>query len=196
MAVANKKIVLGVESVELAVIDANGTQGAWVRAENIAPGTVNYTSGTDTKTPLIPEDKDAAIIVFSVAGDPDIFNFGLLELSDENFAKLFNVEQALATSTTTVLAERKQASLAIRLTTRVVNGVKKVFTYPNTAATTTYVNNFTKDALVQFGVAASVLSFTTSSGKEAIYTIQTVKADGSVIDGRPATVSAGTDSTA
>lgn len=196
MAVGNKKIVQGVETIELAVIDdATGIAGAWVRAENIAPGTVQYTSNSDTETSIIPEDKDVAIIVLSTPGDPDQFLFGLLELSDENYAKLFNVEQDLTTSTTTVLATRKKANLAVRLTTRPVNGVKKIFLYPNTQCTTTYVNNFTKDALVQLGVAANILSYTSVGGKDAIYSVQTVKADGTVINGTPPAVSAGANST-
>lgn len=190
---ANQKIVKGVESIQLAVIDDNGITGPWVKIENIAPGTVNYTSNEDTKTPIIPEDKDVAIIVLSTPGDADVFNFGLLELSHENFAMLFNVDQDLATSTTTVLAQRKQATLAIKLTTRPVNGVKKIFHYPNTSATSTYLNNFTKDALVQIAVAADILAYQTIDGKDAIYTMQTVKADGSVINSVPPTVSAGTD---
>jgi len=71
MATPNKKIVHGVEQLELAVIDPNtGVQGAWVRAENVAPGTVSYTSNADTDTPIIPEDKDVAIIVLKTPGDP------------------------------------------------------------------------------------------------------------------------------
>lgn len=192
---ANKKIVQGVEMLELAVIDpTTGVTGAYIRAENVAPDTVNYTSNADTETSIIPEDKDVAIITLVTPGDPDQFNFGLLELSDENYAKLFNVEQNLTTSLTTVLAQRKRANLAIRLTTRPVNGVKRIFTYPNTACTTTYVNNFTKEALVQLGVVANIMAFTSVGGKDAIYTVQNVKADGSVINGTPATVSAGADS--
>lgn len=195
MAVKNQKIVQGVETIELAVIDDAGVQGEWVRAENIAPGTVQYTANADTETSIIPEDKDVAIIVLSTPGDPDQFLFGLLELSDENYAKLFNVEQDITTSTTVILATRKRATLAIRLTTRPVNGVKKIFLYPNTQCTTTYVNNFTKDALVQLGVAANILSYTSVGGKDAIYSVQTVKADGSVINGTPPAVSAGANST-
>lgn len=195
MATPNKKLVQGVETLELAVIDDNGVLGPWVRAENVAPGTVSYTSNTDTETPIIPEDKDSAIIVLATPGDADVFNFGLLELSEENFAKLFNVIQDTSTSTTTVLATRKRPTLAIRLTTRPVNGVKKIFTYPNTSAYTTYVNNFTKDALVQFGVVANILAWQTETGKDAIYTVQTVKADGSPINSVPPTVDAGTDGT-
>lgn len=195
MATPNKKIVHGVETLELAVIDDSGVQGAWVRAENVAPGTVSYTSNADTDTPIIPEDKDVAIIVLKTPGDPDQFNFGLLELSEYNFSILFNVEQDVATSTTTVLAIRKSANLAIRLTTRPTNGVKKIITYPNTQCDTTYVNNFTKDALVQLGIVASIMSFLSVGGKDAIYTIQTVKADGSAINGTPPTVSAGSNTT-
>lgn len=192
----NKKIVQGVETLELAVIDPiTAVIGTYVRAENVAPGTVNYTSNADTQTSIIPEDKDTAIYVLTTPGDPDVFNFGLLELSEQNYALLFNVAQDIATSTTEVLANRKTASLAIRLTTRPINGVKKIFTYPNTTCTTTYVNNFTKDALVQLGIAANVLSYVASNGKDAIYKVQTVKADGSVINGTPPAVNAGANST-
>lgn len=194
---ANKKLVQGVELLEFAIPNSDGSLGgvSWKRFENVAPGTVNYTSNSDNQSSIIPEDKDSPVIVLTTPGDPDTFNFGLLELSDENFNVLFNTDYDAATSTVTVQAKRKKANLAIRLTTRPVNGVKKVITYPNTDCVTTYANNFTKDALVQFGVAASVLSYTSIAGKEAIYSIQTVKADGSNIDGTPPTVSAGTDST-
>lgn len=197
MAAANKKIVHGVELLEFAIpnVDGSLTGVTWSRFENVAPGTVNYTSNADNKTSIIPEDKDVAIIVLSTPGDPDAFNFGLLELSDDNFNTLFNTEYDATTSTVTVLAQRKQPNLAIRLTTRPTNGVKKIITYPNTQAETTYVNNFTKDALVQFGIVASVLSYTSISGKDAIYFVQTVKADGTVINGTKPTVSAGADST-
>lgn len=196
MAQGNKKIVNGVEQLELAVIDpVTGLPGDYIRAENVAPGTVNYTANADTRTSIIPEDKDVAIFTAVETGDPDQFNFGLLELSTENYQKLFNVDVDLLTSTVTVLAQRKQANIAIRLTTRPVNGVKKIFTYPNTSATTTYVNNFEKASLVQLGVVADINSFKTTTGLDAIYTVQTVQADGSVINGTPATVSAGNAST-
>lgn len=197
MAAGNKKLVQGVELLEFAIPNEDGSLVGvdWKRFENVAPGTVSYTGNADTETSIIPEDKDVPIIILSTPGDPDEFNFGLLEISEDNFNVLFNVQYDEATSKVTVLANRKRANLAIRLTTRPVHGRKKVITYPNTSCTTTFVNNFTKDALVEFGVVAAILSFTTEDGKDGIYTIQTVLEDGSTIDGTPPTASAGADTT-
>lgn len=188
MAAPNKKLVNGVEKLEFALIPLAGgmpASGDWKRLENVAPGTVSYTTNADTTSNVIPEDKDTSIFTITTPGDPDSFNFGLLELDDVTYGLLFNTVFAPATNTITVLASRKRAALAIRLTTRPVNGVKKIYTYPLTEAVTTYVNNFTKDALVQFGVTASIMSYGQVNGQDAIYTIQTVNADGTTIDATP-----------
>lgn len=196
MIAGNKQFVNGVEQIELAVIDeATGVAGDWVRFENIAMDTVVHTTNEDNKTSIFAEDKDVAVAILTDTGDPDTFAFGGLEISTENFAKLFNVEVDLTTSSVTVLAKRREAKLAVRLTTRPINGVKKIITYPNTQCSTVWSGNFTKNSLMVIQVTASLLAFMSVGGKDAIYTMQTVKSDGSVINGVLPTVSAGTDST-
>lgn len=196
MVAGNKQFVNGVEQIELAVLDpVTGVAGEWVRFENIAMDTVTHTSNADNKTNIFAEDKDVAVAILTDTGDPDTFGFGGLEISTENFAKLFNTEVDLATSTVTVLAKRREAKLAVRLTTRPINGVKKVITYPNTQCSTVWSGNFTKNALMVIQVTASLLAFMSVGGKDAIYTMQTVKEDGTVINGNPPVVSAGADST-
>lgn len=189
------EVVYGVEKVELGTPGVDGALATdFVAIENIGDGTVSYTSNADTKTNIIPEDKDVPLVVLFTPGNPDTFNFDLLELSEANLIKLFNTEFDEATSLVTVLASRKQTSLAIRLTTRPQFGVKKIFTFRNTLAAVTLKNNFTKNALVAIGVTADILSFKTTSGKDAIYTVQTVDATtGAAEDSTPPTVSAGSD---
>lgn len=186
MAVQNKELVNGVESIEFATFLPDGTvdTASWVKGNNFADGTVVYTSNADTLTSIIPEDKDTAIFTIATPGDPDTFNFNCFELSVANYQRFFNVDFDPATTTLTVLAQKKRANLAIRLTTRPVNGVKKIYTYSNTQCDVTYAENFTKEALVQLAVAASIMSYPVLIGaetKDAIYTLQTVNADGSVI---------------
>ena len=196
MTAGNKQFVNGVEQIELAVLDpVTGIAGEWVRFENIAMDTVVHTTNADNKTSIFAEDKDVAVAILTDTGDPDTFAFGGLEISVDNFSKLFNVEVDLTTSSVTVLAKRREALLAVRLTTRPINGVKKIITYPNTQCSTVWSGNFTKNALMVIQVTASLLAFTSVGGKDAIYTMQTVAADGTVINGTPPTVSAGTDST-
>ena len=193
---SGKNFVNGVDQVELAVIDEiTGVPGTWVNMENITMTTVVYTSNSDNKTNIFAEDKPVAIAVLTDTGDPDTFAFSSMELSTANFSMLFNAEVDLLTSTTTVLAQRREAKLAIRLTTKNIGGVKTVFTFPNTQAESKWAGNFTKSELMSINVTASILSFGKVNGKDAIYTIQKVKADGSTINSIPPVVSAGTDST-
>lgn len=189
------EIVYGVEKIELGTPGANGELATdFVAIHNIADGTVSYTSNADNKTNIIPEDKDVPLIVLFTPGNPDTFNFDLLEISEANLQKLFNTEFDAATSKITVLASRKQTPLAIRLTTRPQFGVKKVFIFQNTLATVTLKNNFTKNALVAISVVADILSFVSDGGADAIYTVQTVDGTtGTAEDSTPPTVSAGAD---
>lgn len=192
------EIVYGVQSVELGTPGANGALATdFVKIENIEDQSVSYTSNADTKTNIIPEDKDVPLIVLFTPGNPDTFNFGLLEISVANMQKLFNTEVDLANGIVTVLASRKQTPLAIRITTRPQFGIKRIFVFQNTLATVTWKGNFTKNALVSVSVVADLLSFKTTSGADAIFTIQTVDATTGVAENEtPPTVSAGTDQTA
>ena len=193
---SGKNFVNGVDQVELAVIDEiTGVPGTWVNMENITMTTVVYTSNSDNKTNIFAEDKPVAIAVLTDTGDPDTFAFSSMELSTANFSMLFNAEIDLLTSTTTVLAQRREANLAIRLTTKAIGGVKTIFTFLKTQAESKWAGNFTKSELMSINVTASILSFGKINGKDALYTIQKVRADGSVINSTPPTVSAGIDST-
>lgn len=189
------EIVYGVESVELGTPGVDGALATdFVKIENIEDGSVSYTSNADTQTNIIPEDKDVPLIVLFTPGNPDAFNFGVLELSAANLQRLFNVEVDLSTGSVTILATRKQTPLQIRLITRPQFGVKRVFIFRNTLATVTWKGNFTKNALVSVSVVASLLAFKTDSGKDAIFTIQTVDATtGTPENETPPTISAGAD---
>jgi hypothetical protein len=191
------EVVYGVESIWLGTPGPNGQLATdFVKISNIEDGSVSYTTNADTKTNIIPEDKDVPLIVLYTPGDPDTFNFGLLEMNEANYQKLFNTEFNAATSLITVLATRKQTPLAIKLITRPQFGVKKIFIFQNTLAAVTLKNNFTKNALVSISVVASVLSFKSPAGADAIYTVQTVDAvTGLPEDSTPPVASAGTDIT-
>lgn len=180
-------IVNGVEKIEFGIPGLNGAlPTSWTRFENIEDGSVSYTSNQDSKTSITPEDKDTPIITLYTPGDGDVFNFGLLEISPENLQALFNVNYDPATSTITILSQKKYANLAVRLTTRPQMGVKKIFTYRNCQCEVSYNNNFTKNALVSIRVAATIYSFKLGDGvTDALYTIQKVLADGSTIDATP-----------
>lgn len=196
----NKEIVNGVQGIRFATHLPDGSidQSSWVKAENFAPGSVVYTSNADTITSIIPEDKFTSIFTVATPGDPDTFNFNCFELSMENYARFFDVDIDYTTSTVTVNAQRKRAKLAIELTTQPANGVKRIYTYVNTECSVTYAENFTKEALVQLAVSASIMAYTViveGVEKDAIYTVQTVNADGSVINANPPVVSAGANST-
>lgn len=191
------EIVYGVESVELGTPGVNGALATdFVKVSNIEDGSVSYTSNADTKTNIIPEDKDVPLIVLFTPGDPDTFNFGLLEISVVNLQRLFNVEADLANGLITILASRKQTPLQIRLTTRPQFGVKRIFVFRNTLATVTWKGNFTKNALVSVSIVADLLAFTTNAGADGLFTIQTVDAIDETPENEVApTVSAGADQT-
>jgi hypothetical protein len=179
-------IVYGVEMIEFGIPQADGSlPTSWTRFENIEDGSVSITSNQDTKTNIIPEDKDVPILVLYTPGDPDVFNFALLEISAINLQTLFNVVYDPTTTKVTVLSKRRHANLAIRLTTRPQFGVKKIFVYPNCMCEATYKNNVTKNALLAIAVAASVLSYKLDDDRDASYTVQKVNEDGTPINSVP-----------
>lgn len=192
----NKEIVNGVQGMRIATLLADGSidQSSWAKAENFAPGSVVYTSNQPTITSIIPEDKFTAIFTIATPGDPDTINFNCFELSVENYQRFFNTNFDASTNTIIVLAQQKRARLAIELTTQPVNGVKKIFTYPNVECQVGYAENFTKEALVQLAVVGQVQAYTTFIGgveTEALYSLQTVNEDGSIINANPPVVTGG-----
>lgn len=197
MATTKDHVLSGVEIIEFGVPGPGGTApSSWERFENIAPGSVVYTNNSDNKTNIVPEDKDTPLVVLYTPGDPDSFNFGLLDISPETLATLFNVSYDILTSTSTILSDRTPVNLAIRLTSRPQLGRKHIFTYYNTLCTAVYQNPFTKDQLVQIQVTADILAWTTTGGQSAKYVHQIVEADGGTIDSTLPTVNAGVDGSA
>jgi hypothetical protein len=177
----------GVEQIELApafFTEAGVAAAVWVRAENVAPDSVVYTKNADTETDLIPEDKDVAFVTFYAPGEADTIVFGLLQHHPVIMAMLFNQEYVAATSKTTMLAKRKVANLAVRITTRSMkDGRKQIIVMPNVAFTTTIVNNLSKTALQQLLLTGKVGSFkTTTTNLDAISLKTWVTDSGAVID--------------
>lgn len=163
----------GVEKIELApafFTEAGIASAVWVRAENVAPDTVTYTKNADTTTDIVPEDKDVAFVTFYQPGEADQIIFGLLEHHPTIMAMLFNQEYVAATSKTTMLAKRKVANLAVRITTRSMKDDRKqIIIMPNVMFTTTIVNNLSKTALQQLLLTGKLGSYkTTTSSLDAI----------------------------
>lgn len=186
----------GIELLEFATV-TNGVVGEWTPIENIEDSSISITSNSDSKTNIIPEDKDSPILVLYTPGDPDAVNFAMLELSPENLQRFFNATYDVATSSVIVFAKKKRANLAFRLTSRPQEGFKMRLTYNNTQSDVTYKNNITKNGLLSIAVAASILSWTEPiSGNDALYMVETLNEDGTAVDSTPPTVSAGTNATA
>lgn len=176
-------IIYGVEMIEFGVPQTDGTlPTSWTRFENIEEGSVSLTSNQDQKTNIIPEDKDVPIIVLYNPGDPDVFNFALLEISHENLAQLFNVVYDASTSSVQILAERKHANLAIRLTSRVQLGAKKRIIIPNAVCECSWKNAVSKTTLLTISVAASALAWKNADNKDVVYIIQKLNANGEPIN--------------
>lgn len=187
----------GVESVEFTTI-TNGVpdDSNWLVMNNIEDNSVSLTSNKDSETSIIPEDKDVAIIVLYTPGDPDKFNFALLEISAINLQTYFNTIYDAATSKIIILAKKKYANLAVRVTSRPQFGYKIRKTYPNTTCIPSYKNNMTKNALLAIAVEASILPYTDpTSGQLAVYFVEKLNADGTTVDSTPPTVNAGVDQT-
>lgn len=190
-------IMNGVEKLEIGM-SSNGVidQTSWITSENIEDGSVSISSNADTKTNIIPEDKDVAILVLYTPGDPDVFNFGLYEISPENLQLYFNVVYVAATSKILVLAKKKYATLAVRVTTRPQNGYKQRVTYTNCSCVPSFKNNLTKNGLLAIEIAGSILPYIDpASGENALWFIELLNEDGSAVDSTPPTVSAGADQT-
>lgn len=184
-------VINGIELLEVAVLLADGTidSTSWTRIENIEEGSVSLATTAETKTNITPEDKSLPELILYTPGDPDVYNFAMLEISPANLQRFWNVLYDITTSKVTVLAKKKYAILAFRLTSRAENGQKAIMTFNRTQSVATYKNNIAKNGLLAIAVAASILPWVElTTGKDASHTIQFVNEDGSVIDSTPPTV--------
>lgn len=187
-----RDLVVGVEMIEFATITGGVVNDDWLRIENIEAGSVVITSNKDTQTPVLPEDKSLPILILYTPGDADVFTFGLLEISADNLARFFNTIIDVATSSTLILAKKKYANLALRITTTPQLGYQHRFTYSNTTCLPSWKNNLAKAATLVISVDASILPYTdVVSGQDAVGFIELLHDDGTVVDSTPPTVSAG-----
>lgn len=177
----------GVEKIELApafLTEAGAGTAIWTQAEFVAPDSVLYTRNSDTETDLVPEDKDVAFLTFYTPGEADTIVFGLLQHHPTIMAMLFAQEYVATTSKTTMLAKRKVANLAVKITTRSMkDNRKQIIVLPNVAITTTIVNNLSKTAVQQLLLTGKVGSFkTTTTLLDAISIKTWVTESGAAID--------------
>lgn len=177
----------GVEMVRIApavFTEAAVAAATWTQIEYIAEDTTQYTKNADTKTELIPADKDVAYVTFYAPGEADQIVIGILEQKPTIMSMLFNTVWTPATSKTVELAKRKIANLAIEITTRSMkDGRKQIIVLPNVQVITTYANNLSKTALQQLVLTGSVGSFKTTTGNLDAISIKTWVTDaGAPID--------------
>lgn len=191
---AETNVILGIELLEVGTASNIGIVSDWVRLENIAPDSVTHTKNNGTVTGVIPEDKDVALFSIFAPADPGTLTIGVLEQKPSVMQKLFNTVYDPATSLLTVLSKERIANLAVRITTRPVNGRKCIITWYNTNAQTGFANNIAKTVQENLAIVATILSYS-FNGQDASYSKQWVLEDGTPINSTPATVSAGTNST-
>jgi hypothetical protein len=188
-------VMKGVDKAEWGTGDRYGNVTDWTQVENLQPDSVTRTKNNGTLTGFTPEDKDAPLFtVYTPAETPGTIAIGLVEQSPTIMQKLFNTVWDAATSTIVVLAKEKVANLAIRLTSRPVNGRRSIITYYYIDALTGYSNNIAKGVNEALAITGTIKPYL-YLGQEAIYTQQWVNEDGSPINSTPATVSAGANST-
>lgn len=181
----------GVEQVEWALGDRYGNVTDWTRVENVQPDSVQRTLNNSTIAGFTPEDKDAPLFkIVTPPENPGTITIGLTEQSPAIMDRLFNVIYDAATTKTVVLAKEKIAHLAIRLTSRPVNGRKRILTYMSIDAITGLANNIAKTVNEYLAITGTVNPWS-YLGQEAVYIDQWVNEDGSAINSTPATVSAG-----
>jgi hypothetical protein len=184
-------VMKGVDKAEWGTGDANGNVTDWTQVQNLQPDSITRTKNNGTLAGFIPEDKDVALFtVYTPAENPGTITIGLAEQSPVNMQKLFNCIYDPATTSMVVLAKEKIANLAIRLTSRPVNGRRSVITYYNVDCLTGYSNNIAKAVNEALAITGTVKPYS-YLGQDAIYTQQWVNEDGTPINSTPATVSAG-----
>lgn len=183
----------GVEKAEWGTGNQYGIVSDWTQVENLQPDSITRTKNNGTLAGFIPEDKDAPLFtVYTPADTPGTITIGLAEQKPDSMQRLFNTIWDAATSTLVVLAKEKIANLAIRLTSRPVNGRRSIITYYYIDALTGYSNNIAKAVNEALAITGTIKPFL-YLGQDAIYTQQWVNEDGTPIDSTPATVSAGSD---
>lgn len=177
----------GVEKIELApafFTQAGLATAVWVRALNVVEDTTLYTENSDTETEIVPADSDSAFLFLATPGEADQVQFGLLELHPTIQAMLYNQEYVATTSTTTMLAKRKVANLAIKITTRSIkDGRKQTVVIPNVFFRTAATGNYNKTSAVQILITGKVSTFKTTTTLLDAKSIRTWITDaGAVID--------------
>lgn len=188
-------VMKGVDKAEWGTGDRYGNVTDWAQVENLQPDSITRTRANGALAGFTPEDKDVPLFtVFTPADTPGTITVGLAEQSPTNMQKLFNTVYDAATTTLVVLAKEKVANLAIRLTSRPVNGRRSIITYYYIDALTGFSNNIAKAVNEALAITGTIKPYL-YLGQEATYTQQWVNEDGSAINSVPATVSAGANST-
>lgn len=189
-----KTFINGVQKLEIGIPGVNGAlPSKWVAIEDIAIGTVQHTTNNPQKTSIKAEDKYSPVLVLYTPGDADSIAFNLLQMSIDNLRQFATVEFDAINNRVSMLSKKLPIPLAIRITTNPQYGIKGIATYRNTTGLLSLKNPFTVNGTVELAISADILPYTTDLGNEAVWEIQIVKADGTIIDGRAITVNAGAD---
>ncbi|WP_316743864.1 PKD domain-containing protein [Pedobacter antarcticus] len=187
-------VMKGTDKVEWGTGNQYGVVTDWTQLENLQPDSVLRTKNNGTLAGQVPEDKDSPLFTIYTAPEPGSITIGVMEQRPAVMQKLFNTIWSAANSTLVVLAKEKVANLAIRITSRPVNGRKAIITYMNVDALTGYSNNIAKTVQENLAITGTILPWF-YLGQEAHYIMQWVNEDGTPINSLPVNVSAGADTT-
>lgn len=183
-------VLVGVEKGEIGTGNKYGIVSDWAIIDGIQPETVQRTINPVTLTPFIPEDSYSTLFNFYSNPEPSTIALGFAEQKPTFMQKFFNVLYDAATSVIAVLSKPKVASIALRFTSRPINGRRAIITYCNVDAVTGIANQIAKTVNEYLAVTGTVKSWK-YLGQDCDYTVQWINEDYSLINATAATVSAG-----
>lgn len=163
----NMAAVTGVESLELAVMAANGAMPTtgWITVRDIEMGSVNLTIPPLNKTRVRVEDKAGVRWVLPGETDPATIAFNSLELKIDAANLLFKGEITTDATEFEAPADNEQIYyLAVRLTSKPFEGKKMVFTAPALAGSAGFVNAITKNGFLALSYNADVTTPVDATG--------------------------------
>lgn len=169
----------GVDYIKIGVVGVGGAApSSWVRLEDIEDGSVSIAVNSAGKTRIRVEDNPGVRLTILSDADPDVFNFGTINLTKTTMQKLFGGRIDTVTGTYYMPAQQVIVRMAIQMATKLVNGVRDIFTFEAVDATATFNGNFTRGAVVSARVAADIIPFLDPLGNLVKCTIQSVDEDG------------------
>lgn len=160
--------VTGVESIEFALVAANGgmpTTG-WVSVQDIEMGSVNLTVPPLEKTRIRVEDKAGVRWVLPGETDPASLVLNSLCLSIDAANLFFKGEITTGATEFNAPADNEQIYyLACRLTSKPFEGKKMQWSAPALAGSAGFANALTKDGFMALSFAGDATTPSDAAGK-------------------------------